>query len=726
MKWNSSRCGRVLAFAALVVAVVAGSARAADTAPETTISDYDIAYDHATIWFTGDATAVSFRCSLDGAAFVECVSPAQYTSLAPGTHEFQVAAVDASGVVDPTPANISWTATTPPAPPPTPPANDGFYGAETIAGVEGSVSGSNVNATQEWNEPYSPVRGGVSVWYTWTAERNGPVTFSAASNDFGPTVSVFLGDAPDHVVLLGSGVGSASFDATQGSTYRVMVDGENGGTGAFTLSWAYAATGAPANDYFADAQELSGAEGSVSGTNEGATVELGEPVHSGTSCCVNDNGHSIWYRWTAPFTGTAFFTTQGSSFDTDLRAYSGTSVDSLSSHGAYTGDLNPWTTWSRLELRVQAGETYMIAVDGAGGATGSVQLNWRTAEKTDDLTAPTVNLWAPEPNAHVSGTVAFLADAADESGVDRVAFWIGPADGSGTQWLIGEVTAGGPTYELDFDTSVLPDGVYSVDAVAWDASGNGAASGFSIQVGSLPPPTLTVPRNMTVEAVDASGAVVKYKASARDYQGVTLAVRCTPPSGATFRLGTTKVVCTTSDAYGNSVTKSFTITVADTTAPTLTVPADFAVNAVAPAGASVTYSATALDAVSGSLAPACTPASGATFAIGDTTVACAATDGAGNRASASFVVHVKGVVEQLEDARAYVASLALADSFGSKLDAQLADVEKQFAGKRLQAVCGGLADFRDTVVRESGKRLTAEQSGRLAADATRIRAVAGC
>src|ERR671932_1584952 len=124
MKLSSSRCGRVLAFAALVVAVVAGSARAADAAPETTISDYDIAYDHATIWFTGDATAVSFRCSLDGAAFVECVSPAQYTSLAPGTHEFQVAAVDAYGVVDPTPANISWTATTPPAQAPTPPAND--------------------------------------------------------------------------------------------------------------------------------------------------------------------------------------------------------------------------------------------------------------------------------------------------------------------------------------------------------------------------------------------------------------------------------------------------------------------------------------------------------------------------------------------------------------------------------------------------------------------------
>src|ERR671932_1046947 len=99
MKWNSSRCGRVLAFAALVVAVVAGSARGADAAPETTISDYDIAYDHATIWFRGDATAVSFRCSLDGAELTECASPAQYTALAPGAHEFQVAAVDASGGV---------------------------------------------------------------------------------------------------------------------------------------------------------------------------------------------------------------------------------------------------------------------------------------------------------------------------------------------------------------------------------------------------------------------------------------------------------------------------------------------------------------------------------------------------------------------------------------------------------------------------------------------------
>jgi large repetitive protein len=40
----------------------------------------------------------SFRCSLDGAAFVPCTSPVSYSGLAVGTHTFRVEAVDGYGV----------------------------------------------------------------------------------------------------------------------------------------------------------------------------------------------------------------------------------------------------------------------------------------------------------------------------------------------------------------------------------------------------------------------------------------------------------------------------------------------------------------------------------------------------------------------------------------------------------------------------------------------------
>jgi subtilisin family serine protease len=53
-----------------------------------------------------------FKCSLDGAAFSDCASPKSYFSLASRSHTFRVAAVDAAGNVDPTPAVRTWTVDT--------------------------------------------------------------------------------------------------------------------------------------------------------------------------------------------------------------------------------------------------------------------------------------------------------------------------------------------------------------------------------------------------------------------------------------------------------------------------------------------------------------------------------------------------------------------------------------------------------------------------------------
>jgi hypothetical protein len=72
----------------------------------------------------------------------------------------------------------------------------------------------------------------------------------------------------------------------------------------------------------------------------------------------------------------------------------------------------------------------------------------------------------------------------------------------------------------------------------------------------------------------------------------------------------------------------------------LTLPRDIAATATTPAGAVVSFSASAADLVDGAVVPACVPAAGATFAIGATTVSCTATDAHGNAARGSFVVAV--------------------------------------------------------------------------------------
>ena len=153
-------------------------------------------------------------------------------------------------------------------------------------------------------------------------------------------------------------------------------------------------------------------------------------------------------------------------------------------------------------------------------------------------------------------------------------------------------------------------------------------------------PSLSLPGDISVEATDASGSVATYTATASDAVAGTVPVTCTPASGSTFPLGATTVTCTASDPAGNTATGSFTVTVVDTTPPSLRLPNNLSREATGPDGAVVTYTATASDAVAGAVPVTCTPASGSTFPLGVTTVTCTASDPAGNTATGSFTVTI--------------------------------------------------------------------------------------
>src|SRR5438034_10511824 len=136
----------------------------------------------------------------------------------------------------------------------------------------------------------------------------------------------------------------------------------------------------PPNDAFATGQSLSGSTSSVSGSNVNATKETGEPNHGGDS-----GGHSVWYRWTAPASTPVTIDTIGSSFDTLLGVYTGSSVSSLTTI-AGNDDISDTIRKSRVSFTPVAGATYQIAVDGWGGATGTITLNWaQTAPTNQDL-----------------------------------------------------------------------------------------------------------------------------------------------------------------------------------------------------------------------------------------------------------------------------------------------------------------------------------------------------
>jgi subtilisin-like proprotein convertase family protein len=136
---------------------------------------------------------------------------------------------------------------------------------------------------------------------------------------------------------------------------------------------------APANNNFANAQGLSGGSASVSGTTVNATKESGEPNHAG-----NAGGHSIWYFWTAPGNTSVVVDTIGSSFDTLLAVYRGSSVNGLTAV-ASNDDIGSGNRQSRVTFTPVAGTTYRIAVDGYNGASGGTVLTLSQIPSNDNF-----------------------------------------------------------------------------------------------------------------------------------------------------------------------------------------------------------------------------------------------------------------------------------------------------------------------------------------------------
>jgi len=92
---------------------VESSVEADTTAPQTTVTDAQGDDDTAPTFSFDASEPASFECSLDGAPFAACASPATYSGLHYGSHTFRVRATDRVGNVDPSPAEQPWTVVPP-------------------------------------------------------------------------------------------------------------------------------------------------------------------------------------------------------------------------------------------------------------------------------------------------------------------------------------------------------------------------------------------------------------------------------------------------------------------------------------------------------------------------------------------------------------------------------------------------------------------------------------
>lgn len=202
-------------------------------------------------------------------------------------------------------------------------------------------------------------------------------------------------------------------------------------------------------------------------------------------------------------------------------------------------------------------------------------------------------------------------------------------------WDTASVTFNAPS--LGFHQTGLVPFVLTVT----DGSGAASSATCYVFIHDVTPPLITGAQDLDIEATSADGAMVAYAMTAFDAVDgdLTPLLACEPPAGA-FPFGATSVSCGVKDSAQNPASASFTVTVADTTAPVIDAPVSVGVEATGPDGAVVTFEATTTDAVDGPGLATCTPPSGSTFPVDDSTVSCTATDSHGNTATTSIGIHV--------------------------------------------------------------------------------------
>lgn len=258
-------------------------------------------------------------------------------------------------------------------------ANDDVGQATVIAGIPFSVSQSTLGATQGIADPMhgcTNAKDGKSVWYRYTATSSGALRIDTYGSDYDTVLAVYNGsaasgnemacndDPPDQ-----STVNSATTVAVsngQSLLIQVSAVGDTAIGGTAFLNVRAVATVASNNDDSSGAALISALPYNVSQSTVAATSGSGDPVHS---CTSSQDGHSVWFRYVASYTGTLRVNTIGSSYDTVLAVYSGT--PSAANELRCNDDGSGTSYQSDTSFAVTSGLTYYIQVsawhDGAGG-----------------------------------------------------------------------------------------------------------------------------------------------------------------------------------------------------------------------------------------------------------------------------------------------------------------------------------------------------------------------
>ena len=244
------------------------------------------------------------------------------------------------------------------------PSNDSCANALPITNVTNQAF-STIDST--FDGPGDYITSG-NIWYCYTATCTGTVTVSLCGSSYDTKLAVYSNcscpatsgrriASNDDKNAVGCDLQSeVTFNAVCGSQYLIEVGGYSGytGNGVITISCSGTpCSTSPANDNCSSAQAV----GNVSNLSFDTTYA----TFDGPGSCNLKHSPNLWYKYTATCTGTAVVSLCGSSFDTLLAVYSGTSCSNLTSIGCNDDSCNQQ---SELTINVTANNTYWIAVSG--------------------------------------------------------------------------------------------------------------------------------------------------------------------------------------------------------------------------------------------------------------------------------------------------------------------------------------------------------------------------
>jgi subtilisin family serine protease len=305
------------------------------------------------------------------------------------------------------------------------PVNDAFARRIVLTGASTSAAGSSEAATLEAGEPSLPQIGGkASLWWTWTAPTAGSAVFTLTDNA-AHQIGIYTGDSLATLTLVASsssgwtipGKRHLTITAAAGQTYQIQV---MGGRAPFTL--AVDVLAAPPNDSFDGRIQLAGTEFEFRGDTTAATREAGEPVPT-----AYGSGRTLWWRWTAPTTGTATIVSEGGSGAVAI--YTGDALGSLARVETTASD----PTMGRAIFHTTAGVEYQVWTDGLFNHIGMLRYTLRLdPAPANDMFADRIIL-SGDLVQTVGSTVRATFEPGESSGLNRgrTIWWAWTASTSG-------------------------------------------------------------------------------------------------------------------------------------------------------------------------------------------------------------------------------------------------------------------------------------------------------